>query len=165
MIVPASGHQVRCIPWVQMGTFDKEIGFYVDQNSLHWLYFVGNTYNWVYIWCCKYGENRYCERCTNKKWCASKHTGLLNSCLGKSCLLPYLAVPLISAKITLISTRVSAHCDAILLRQTLVWRIRGMHNHNQIQVFWLIAAAVNSQKLSQNNINKNWQFHSWETFC
>ena len=21
MIVPASGHQVRCIPWVQMGTF------------------------------------------------------------------------------------------------------------------------------------------------
>ena len=26
MIVPASGHQVRCIPWVQMGTFNKEIG-------------------------------------------------------------------------------------------------------------------------------------------
>ena len=27
MIVPASGHQVRCIPWVQMDTFNKEIGF------------------------------------------------------------------------------------------------------------------------------------------
>ena len=27
MIVPASGHQVRCIPWVQTGTFNKEIGF------------------------------------------------------------------------------------------------------------------------------------------
>ena len=27
MIVPASGHQVRCIPWVQMGTFNKKIGF------------------------------------------------------------------------------------------------------------------------------------------
>ena len=27
MIVPASGHQVRCIPWVQMGTLNKEIGF------------------------------------------------------------------------------------------------------------------------------------------
>ena len=27
MIVPASGHQVRCIPWVQIGTFNKEIGF------------------------------------------------------------------------------------------------------------------------------------------
>ena len=27
MIVPASGHQVRCIPWVQMGTFNKDIGF------------------------------------------------------------------------------------------------------------------------------------------
>ena len=27
MIVPASGHQVRCVPWVQMGTFNKEIGY------------------------------------------------------------------------------------------------------------------------------------------
>ena len=27
MIIPASGHQVRCIPWVQMGTFNKEISF------------------------------------------------------------------------------------------------------------------------------------------
>ena len=27
MVVRASGHQVRCIPWVQMGTFNKEIGF------------------------------------------------------------------------------------------------------------------------------------------
>ena len=76
---------------------------------------MGNTYNGIYIWCCKYGENRYCERCANKKWCASKHTGLLNSCLGKLGLHPYLVVPLISARITLISTRVSAHCQAILL--------------------------------------------------
>ena len=29
MIVPASGHQVRCIPGVQMGTFNKEIGFFM----------------------------------------------------------------------------------------------------------------------------------------
>ena len=29
MIVPASGHQVRCIPWVQMGSFNKEIGFFM----------------------------------------------------------------------------------------------------------------------------------------
>ena len=28
MIVPASGHQVRCIAWVQMGTFNKEIAFF-----------------------------------------------------------------------------------------------------------------------------------------
>ena len=27
MIVPASGHQVCCIPWVQMGTFNKEVSF------------------------------------------------------------------------------------------------------------------------------------------
>ena len=67
MIVPTSGHQVRCIPWVQMGTFNKEIGFLCRLK-----------FNRVYIWCCKYGENRYCETCANKKWCASKHTGLLN---------------------------------------------------------------------------------------
>ena len=49
------------------GTYlTKESAFYVDFNSLHWIYFVGNTYNGVYIWCCKYGENRYCERCANK---------------------------------------------------------------------------------------------------
>ena len=30
MIVPASGQQVRCITWVQMGKFNKEIGFYVE---------------------------------------------------------------------------------------------------------------------------------------
>ena len=29
MIIPASGHQVRCIPWVQMGTFNKEIGIFM----------------------------------------------------------------------------------------------------------------------------------------
>ena len=39
---------------------------------------------------------------------APKHTGLLNLCLGKWYLYPYLVVPLISA-------RVSAHCQAILL--------------------------------------------------
>ena len=87
----------------------------MDYFFLHWIYIVGNTYNRVYIWCCKYGENRYCERCANKKWCASKHAGLLNSCLGKLCLLPHLVVSLISARVTIISTRVSAHCQAILL--------------------------------------------------
>ena len=94
----------------------KRLAFCVDWNSLYWIYFVGKTYNRVYIWCCKYGENRYCERCANKLWCASKHSGLLNSCLGKWYPLPYLVVPLISATVPLISTRVSAHCQAILLR-------------------------------------------------
>ena len=84
---------------------------------------MGNTYNRVYIWCCKYGENRYCEKCANKKLCTSKHTGLLNSCLWKLCLHPYLVVPLISARVTMISTRVSAHCQAILLP----CRLRSLH--------------------------------------
>ena len=29
MIVPAFGRQVRCIPLVQMGTFNKEIGLFI----------------------------------------------------------------------------------------------------------------------------------------
>ena len=67
MIAPASGHQVRCIPWVQMGTFNKEIGFLCGlKKSLRWIYFVRNTYNRVYIWCCKYCGNHCCERCANK---------------------------------------------------------------------------------------------------
>ena len=65
-----------------------------------------------------------------KKWCASKHTGLLNSCLGKLCLHPYLVVPLISARITLISTRVSAHCQAILFLECCHVSV-GFH-----QSFW-----------------------------
>ena len=90
---------------------------------------MGNTYNRIYIWCCKYGENRYCERCANKKWCASKHTGLLNSCLGKLCLHPYLVVPLISARVTLISTRVSAHCQAILFIRIFFGNISFKQKH------------------------------------
>ena len=97
---------------------------------------MGNTYNRVYIWCCKYGENRYCERSANKKLCASKHTGLLNSCLGKLCLHPYLVVPHISARVTLISTRVSAHCQAIQLAWTFCQTdISG--NHLQESHLWL----------------------------
>ena len=52
MIVPASGHQVRCIPWEQMGTFNKEIGFLcgLKFSALNiQMYLVGNTYNWVSI--------------------------------------------------------------------------------------------------------------------
>ena len=98
------------------------------------------------MWCCKYGENRYCERCANKKWCASKHTGLLNSCLGKLCLHPYLVVPLISARLTLISTRVSAHCQAILIftdtfslrwdcgRDCLLLSVNDMNSHKSLKL-------------------------------
>ena len=41
MIVPASGHQVRCIPWVQMDTFNKEIGFFA-------------CFMWIKILCIEY---------------------------------------------------------------------------------------------------------------
>ena len=78
---------------------------------LYWIYFVGNTYNRVYIWCC-----------------ASKHTGLLNSCLGIWHQFPYLVVPLISTRVPLISTRVSAHCQAILLINDNKWNPLFSHS-------------------------------------
>ena len=53
-------------PGCRWAHLTKRSAFYVDQTSLHWIYFVENTYNRVYIWCGKYGENRYCERCANK---------------------------------------------------------------------------------------------------
>ena len=116
------------------------------KNSLHWIYFVGNTYNRVYIWCCKYDENRYCERCANKWWCASKHTGLLNSCLGKWHLIPYLVVPLISARVPLVSTRVSAHCQAILfnvfLKNSHLCSTR-LQNRN---LYWIFLDEVGSDQ-------------------
>ena len=119
MIVLASHHQVRCIPWVQMGIFNKEIGFlcgikFFALNIFCGEYLPSSLHLMLQIW-----WNRYCERCANKKWCVSKHTGLFNSCLGKLWLHPYLVVPLISARVTLISTRVSAHCQAILLKPSL----------------------------------------------
>ena len=55
MISLTSAHQVRCIPWVQMGTFNKEIGFLCGLKFFALNIFVGNAYNRVYIWCCKYG--------------------------------------------------------------------------------------------------------------
>ena len=118
MIVPASGHHVRCIPWMQMGTFKKEIGFlcglkFFASNIFWGEYLQSSLHLMLQIW-----WNHYCERCANKKWCASKQTGLLHSCLGKLCLHLYLVVPLISARVTLISTRVSAHFQAILLNLT-----------------------------------------------
>ena len=64
MIVQASDQQVRCIPWVQMGTFNKEIGFFCGLK-----FFALNIFCGEYLQSslrCKYGENRYCERCANK---------------------------------------------------------------------------------------------------
>ena len=117
MIVPASGHQVRCIPWVQMGIFNKEIGFLCGLKFFALNIFCGEYPQSSLRLVLQIWRNRYCERCANKKLCASKHTVLLDSCLGKLCLHPYLVVPLISARDTLISTRVSAHCQAILLER------------------------------------------------
>ena len=53
-MVLATGHQVRCIHWVQVAIFNKGIGFLSGIKSLHWIYFVKNTYNQVYGWCFKY---------------------------------------------------------------------------------------------------------------
>ena len=126
---------------------------------------MGNTYNRVYIWCCKYGENRYCERCANEKLCASKHTGLFNSCLGKLCLHPYLVVPLISARVILISTRVSAHCQAILLN--IRWDSWSyLHKASMKLLFWIMFFLVTYLKIRKLmwettlNMFKEWHWHN-----
>ena len=31
----------------------------MNQNCLHWIYFVNNTYNQVYVWCCRF--SKICE--------------------------------------------------------------------------------------------------------
>ena len=55
MIVPVSGHQVRCIPWVQMGTFNKEIGFlcglkFFSLNIFCWEYHQSSLHLMLQIW-------------------------------------------------------------------------------------------------------------------
>ena len=58
---------------------------------------------------------------------------LLNPCLWKWYLLPYLVVPLISARVPLIPTRVPVHCQAMFIQLTKTWSapvlpIRTLHN-------------------------------------
>ena len=133
MIVPASGHQVRCIPWLQMGTFNKEISFLCrlkffalnifcreyQQSSLHlmlqtwWKPLPRKTCQWIMMR-------------------LHKHAGLLNSCLGKWYLIPYSVVPLISARVPLISTRVSVHCQAILLLANFIFTSHMAFYLNQV---------------------------------
>ena len=105
-IVLASGHQVRCIPWVHT-LWIKIISIEYILWGIHTIESTFDVANMV--------KTATVKDVQIKKSCASKHTGLLDSCLGKLCVHPYFVVPLISARVTLISTRVSAHCQAILL--------------------------------------------------
>ena len=45
MIVPAAGHQVRCIPWVQMDTFNKEIKILCTEYILWGIPTVESTFD------------------------------------------------------------------------------------------------------------------------
>ena len=85
--VLATGHQVRCILWVQVAIFNNGIGFYVDENSLHWIYFVKNTYNQIYVWCCEYAKKN-CQRGANTLLWASKHTSMFIYCVLEQWLHP-----------------------------------------------------------------------------
>ena len=46
MIVPASGHQIHCIPWVEMATFNKEIGFLCGLKFFASNIFCGEYLQW-----------------------------------------------------------------------------------------------------------------------
>ena len=114
MIAPASGHQVHCIPWVQMGTFNRD-----------------QLFMWIKILCIGYIlwriptiESTF-DVADMMKTATVKDVPIDNDALlniqavkfmfGKMASAPLLVVPLISARVPLISTRVSAHCQAILL--------------------------------------------------
>ena len=107
MIVPASGHQVRCIPWVQMDTFNKEIGFLRELNCIKCIEYI--------LWGIPTTKSTFDVANMMKTATVKDVPFMWNSCLGKWYMLPYLVVPLISAWVPLISTRVSSHCQAILL--------------------------------------------------
>ena len=53
MIVPAPGHQVRCISWVQMGTFNKEIGLWIKILCIEYILWgiatIESTFDVAYI--------------------------------------------------------------------------------------------------------------------
>ena len=92
-----SGQQVRCIPWVQMGTFNKEINFLCGLKFFALKIFCGeylqsSLHLMLQIW----------WKLLLWQMCISKHTGPLNSCLGKWYMLPYLVVPLIFTRVPLI---------------------------------------------------------------
>ena len=127
MIVPASGHQVRCIPWCRWAHLTKR-----------------SVFMWIKILCIEYiswgiltiestfDVANMVKTATVKDVPINNDallniTGLLNSSLGKWHLLPYLVVPLISARVPLISTRVSAHCQTILLKVWLKLTHNGTH--------------------------------------
>ena len=46
MIVSASGHQIRCLPWVQMGTFNKKFGFLCGSQFFALKIFCGEYLQW-----------------------------------------------------------------------------------------------------------------------
>ena len=57
MVVLTIGHQDRCILWVQGATLNKGIGFLCGLKLFALdIYFVKNTYNKDYVWCCNYAK-------------------------------------------------------------------------------------------------------------
>ena len=55
MVMLATGHQVPCILWVQVAIFNKKTACLCGLKFFS--YFMKNTYNQVYVWCCKYAKN------------------------------------------------------------------------------------------------------------
>ena len=89
------------------------------------------------------------------------------SSLGKKRhLLPYLVVPLISARVPLLSTRVSAHCQAILLNKgklTIKWAVAMVlitllkFYHFAYKIFMANILLKHFLCIQLNVILKHWQ--------
>ena len=142
MVVPASGHQVRCIPWVQMDTFNKEIGFLRELNCIKCIEYI--------LWGIPTTKSTFDVANMMKTATVKDVPFMWNSCLGKWYMLPYLVVPLISARVPLISTRVSSHCQAILLH----------HHPSPYPALGPLKWRQRERPLHATNPYSHWQTHA-----
>ena len=136
MIVPSSGHQVRCIPWVQMGTFNKEIRFlcglkfFVIEYILWGIPTIKSTFDVANM-----------VKTVNVKDVPINNDALLNI---QAC-----QINVWQNRVPLISIRVSAHCQAILLYHSrtirkLVDLITALRQSDCRIYIWVSAKTVHS---------------------
>ena len=59
----ATGHQVRCILWVQGATYNKRIGFLCGLKLFAWNIFPMNTCKQVYVWFCNHVKKIKSKMC------------------------------------------------------------------------------------------------------
>ena len=78
MVVRTTGHKIHCILLQKVAIFNKGIAFYGIKIFAVIMYIVKNTYNHVYLLCCKYAK-QFAVKDVPMNNAASKHTSMLIS--------------------------------------------------------------------------------------